>query len=527
MPMAQAEQIVFGSFKSADNARNWAQKLSLSLGQEIGVEAYLRDGTTWHRVTSTTLSPTDLELLARRADAAGINHWRLHAVEPAPTAVAPEREPLSPRSEAPMPPRSDAPSTASVIPARPLQAPARLTPPSGIVQTLEPGLESAQSHEFNWQFGVQSRAFTGSGVIDGQRVQGSLSLEAEYYRGWQDDRASLTFVPFVRWDSADADRSHADVRELYYSLVGESWDLHAGVRRVFWGVTEFHHLIDVINQTDLVENIDAEDKLGQPMVQLSMVRDWGLLDAFVLPGFRERNFVGDDERLGLPWALDDARYESGAEELRTDFALRWSQHFGALELGIHHFSGTSREPLLLPHSARTLQPYYPVIDQTGIDAQAFVADWAFKLEGFSRSGFGERYAAVNLGLERTLSGVFESAVDLGVVVEYMYDERGDEAFNTLFENDIALGGRLQMNDFANTQALLGLIYDHDTDDLILSLEASRELSQHWLLSVEGRGFFGNTALPAAPLTSMLLDPRYKGSWFRDEDYIQLELRRFF
>ena len=40
------------------------------------------------------------------------------------------------------------------------------------------------------------------------------------------------------------------------------WSLSIGLGKVFWGVTEFNHLVDVINQTDLVEGIDGEAKLG-------------------------------------------------------------------------------------------------------------------------------------------------------------------------------------------------------------------------------------------------------------------------
>ena len=58
------------------------------------------------------------------------------------------------------------------------------------------------------------------------------------------------------------------------------------------GVTESRHLVDVLNQVDGVEDIDEEDRLGQPMINISTQRDWGSVDLFVLPGFRERTFAG-------------------------------------------------------------------------------------------------------------------------------------------------------------------------------------------------------------------------------------------
>jgi hypothetical protein len=302
---------------------------------------------------------------------------------------------------------------------------------------------------------------------------------------------------------------------------------------VFWGVTEFHHLIDIINQTDLVENIDTEDRLGQPMLQFSLVRDWGILDMYAMPYFRERLFPGEDARLGigLPILDDDAQYESGAEEYHLDLALRWSHYFGPLELGISHFSGTSRDPILQPVtvSAATIavRPYYPLIEQTAIDAQAILGDWAIKFEGFRRSGFAETYHAFNAGFERTFVGLLGTRTDLGVVAEYLYDERGDAAFNTVFEHDLAVGARLQLNDAAGSQALFGLIYDTQNDDKIWSVEASRRIGTTWTLGLEARIFADGPDYPDNPTLAMLLAPDSKSAILQTEDYVQLEFKKYF
>ena len=63
----------------------------------------------------------------------------------------------------------------------------------------------------------------------------------------------------ARLDSADSSRSHFDLRELNYLWLGDAGELSVGIGKVFWGVAEFVHLVDIINQTDLVENIDEEE----------------------------------------------------------------------------------------------------------------------------------------------------------------------------------------------------------------------------------------------------------------------------
>ena len=174
-----------------------------------------------------------------------------------------------------------------------------------------------------------------------------------------------------------------------------------------------------------------------------------------------------------------------------------------------------------------LIPYYPVINQTGVDAQAILGDWALKLEGFHRSGFGDSYHAFNVGVERTLVGVLGSQADLGLVAEFMYDERGDAAFNTLFERDIALGGRFALNDFANTQALFGIIFDTERSEYAVSLEASRELTETWTLILEGRVFAGGETWERNNPLTLLADPDYKSAWLQQDDYLQIEFKKFF
>ena len=84
-----------------------------------------------------------------------------------------------------------------------------------------------------------------------------------------------------------------------------------------------------------------------------------------------------------------------------------------------------------PAGQGVLRPFYPVIDQTGLDAQAIVGDWAWKLEAVSSSGYEGRYSAYNAGFERSLVGVLGGRGDLGLVVEYMFDDRDERAFDTL------------------------------------------------------------------------------------------------
>jgi len=344
----------------------------------------------------------------------------------------------------------------------------------------------------------------------------SVVLAPEFYTQWDAGRQSLIISPFLRVDSEDAERTHADLREFQWLFVADAWELRLGLGKVFWGVTESQHLVDVINQTDLVENSDTEDKLGQPMMNLSLFQDWGTVDLFVMPYFRERTFAGREGRLrgALLVDTDAAQYQSGAGRRNLDLAARWSKSFGDWDVGLSHFYGTNREPLLVLNStASALTPFYETMHQTGLEVQYTSDAWLWKLETIRRETDSETFSALTGGFEYTFYSVFGSDIDVGVLAEYLFDDR-KEASVTAFENDVLIGTRLTWNDAQSSELLLGVIQDVSSQDSTFNIEASRRLGNRWKLSVEGR-FFSVDDRPS------VLFP------IRNDDYLQFELARYF
>ncbi|MEE9251368.1 MAG: hypothetical protein V3U93_09650 [Alphaproteobacteria bacterium] len=348
---------------------------------------------------------------------------------------------------------------------------------------------------------VQGRLFPYAPLHDGQdRHSASLAAEMEYVREWgSGDR--ITVKPFFRYDSADNERTHFDLREAVWLTIGDDWELRVGVDKVFWGVTESVHLVDIVNQTDLVENPDAEDKLGQPMVYLSLPRDWGTVDLFVLPYFRERTFPGRDGRLrsALVVNTDRARFESGAKERHVDVAARYSHTVEELDFGVSYFRGTSRDPSFLAGTdgsgTPVLIPFYSQIDQGSLDAQITTGAWLLKLEALYRAGQRDRagredgYFSSVAGFEYTFFGIFGSGMDLGVLGEHLFDDRDDRAL-TPFENDVFVGLRLAANDVADTQILAGVIQDIGGSVRNYFVEASRRIGESWTVNLEARFLTG-------------------------------------
>lgn len=398
------------------------------------------------------------------------------------------------------------------------------------------------NQSFDGRIELQHRQFfeeMSPGQIKGQ-TSGALTLE--FLQDWNKGNDRLEIEAFWRLDEADNERSHVDIRQFLWTHFGDDYEFSAGVGRVFWGVTETQHLVDIVNQTDLVENIDGEDKLGQPMLRYQRFGDWGSVEAFILPYFRRRTFEGVDGRLnaGLDIDADNPIYQSSSGSSHIDFALRYANTFGPIDLGLSWFSGTSREPDLFVGletvnpinstleqtingsnlASGALQPFYSQLDQFGADIQLTQGGWLFKLEAVQRNFDSDQqfarpdYAAATVGFEYTLVGILGTTYDLGLLSEYSWDER-DEGASSVFQNDVFIGARLALNDIADSQFLFGLSEDLDfSGSQSVFLEGSTRINNHTSFNVEARYFAADN----------VTDPLFA---LRDSSFVQLSLEFFF
>lgn len=366
----------------------------------------------------------------------------------------------------------------------------------------------------------QSRSFAHSPQWAGQsgeRFQNTVSAKGEIRWRSDDEKQRVAFVPYARWDQVDSQRSLVDVQEGYWAYQTNDTELLVGVNTVFWGVTESAHLVDIINQTDSVADIDGEQKLGQLMLNAALQEEWGLLNIYILPGFRERTFAGTEGRLRPPVAVDtdNAQYESSSEYKHTDFALRYSHYFGDFDVGLSAFTGTSREPRMVFDAVNgQLIPHYDQITQFGIDAQYTHEAYLWKLESIVRDGYSDIFWAAVGGLEYTQYQLFESNLDLGYVIEYQYDDRSETEPATLADNDIFVALRLTFNDVQDTAILAGIFYDPKTKASIGNIELDRRLGKNYTLSSRIRVF-----------NSTINDPAVYA--LKSDDYFELTISRYF
>lgn len=374
---------------------------------------------------------------------------------------------------------------------------------------------------------------------------------------------------FYRIDADDDARSGGDLRQAYVDTRAGPVDIALGWRRVFWGVTESRSLVDVLNQEDRAGDITGGDKLGQPMLQLDWHSDWGSASVYLMPRGRKRLFPDADGYPRLPIPIDGGAgrfpdHRSGS--LRPDIAARWLYSGRGFDAGLSWFDGSARDPDFLLCAARSprplatapcaplaalagievpaslltlhehltewpgytdleaalwreagqwlrLVPEYPRERRLGLDLQYLRGNLALRLEALARQRRGERDHALVAGAEYSLPSFFATGWDVGLIAEYLYDERREDPFNRYYDDDVFVGARMMWNDIAGTTLLAGVITDRDGRDRLYTAEAGRRLGEYWRATLTLRLQDGD----GDPLA------RYTGN----QDQARLLLQRFF
>ncbi len=371
--------------------------------------------------------------------------------------------------------------------------------------------------EINTELAVQTQFFNSSELSIARDQRVGVSLQPRIIHASESGNTLFTFEPFTRWEHSNSARSHSNIRELNVLHAFGDWEVQAGLAKVFWGVTESNHLVDIINQTDTLEGIDGEDKLGQPLLRLSRIFDQSTIDAYVLPSLREQAFLGAENRffLGLPVDEHRAQFESEDGDNHIDYALRVSGYLGQLDYGLSWFKGSARQPHLVPLNSinSRFAPYYAQMEQWGLDIQYTKDAWLWKLEAISNAQSTGNYDAVTGGLEYTFYGLKNGLLDAGALVELHHDTR-DDASRVNLQNDLFIGTRLAFNDTQSSSVLIGGVIDLDDDSTSFRIEGSRRVFNDAKLSVEAQVFDS-------------IAPDNFAFRFRDNDFVQIELQFYF
>jgi len=380
-------------------------------------------------------------------------------------------------------------------------------------------ISPVQAFKYSGNLAAELQLFPRSAQFSDQMDDNlTFSFQPRLSHEWNKRNDLFSAELFFRADNKDENRQHADIRELKWLHVDGDNEWRLGIDTVFWGVTESQHLVDVINQTDRVEGFDGEDKLGQPMIHYTRILDDGVFHAFLLTGFREAEFSSVEGRLRFPLQVDtdQVTYQSSDKDSHQDVAVRYKHFLGDNEIALSLFKGTNRDPVLVQgldnQNQPVLIPHYEQMTQLGLDFQSIIGNWIWKLEVIHRDIDSGAFTAATGGYEYTFYGIAETAIDLGTLLEYSWEDRDENA--GVFDNDLFAGFRFAFNDVQSTEVLAGLLLDTENHSQSMRVEASRRIGDSWKLTGELQMF--SNIEPNDPLSA-----------FENDDFLKLEMGWYF
>ncbi len=388
--------------------------------------------------------------------------------------------------------------------------------------TLQYGVGQSDSKkislDYSFEIGANALSFFKEGAYSDQNIfYPSLSFRPKVSLDWAEKNGSINFEGFVRIDPNGGSRTHWDLREFYYQTYTDNWEFNAGIKKYFWGKLETVHLVDVVNQIDFLEGLDGEEKLGQPTLEAIYSSSAGDFSIMAMPYFRKISFGNEAGRPRTPEVITEEQisYESEYEEWQPAFALRWTHYLGDVDFGLHYFYGNAREPLILfDNTGFGLQ--YPIVHQGGLDFQFILNNILVKLEAVYRAGDFDNLDnifALGSGIEYTFGNVNKRGLDIGVLAEYIYDNRQLLTFSSL-DNDLFIGSRITLNNEASTEIIFGVFKDLSKSSTIGRIEASQRLSNDFKISVNSQFF-------------IKIDEREFVYLFREDSNLEIEVIKYF
>jgi len=308
----------------------------------------------------------------------------------------------------------------------------------------------------------------------------SAAFKPQFFLKSSNSKHQLNFLAFARIDQYDTKRTHADIKDLYWHFNSKKWEINAGIKTVTWGKAESNHLVDIINQYDLLEGRNLENKLGQPLIQAAYSSQWGTFELYLATISRQVRFPGEKGRLRPGFNID---YSSTEFELKNgkyvpDIAVRFIKSINSFDFAISHFYGTSRLPLFIKVDSDSFIPYYEEINQTGFEMQWLKGPFALKGEAIHQFSKRGNIQAATIGIE--YNTFYKAGPELKWLLEYTYDKRNKEQISGM-NNDLFFGIHLNLNDKQSTNLMLASTVDLKYGTTILHSQAERRFGDLWKL----------------------------------------------
>lgn len=353
---------------------------------------------------------------------------------------------------------------------------------SGAVDTGNLSALNASPWQFKGNAALGARLYISPNEPTKESDRFALRLAPEWR--WAESGKTIVISPALYVEGANNGRTRFDLNELYFSTRMGETIIKTGISRLFWGVTESRHLVDVVNPPDLAHNYAAEQRLSTAMLYVTHPTPIGQLETLLLPWERDPKYPGTAGRPRTELPINNTvEHTNGTPPA---FAARLAISQGDYDTHIYFFRGLDRETVL---AARTqglaapteLTPTRRLVRQWGADLQVPTGNFLVKSELTYRSGYSRNFFSGVAGGEYALNGINGSVVDVNLLGEYQFDLRPADAPLTTPSHAVYGGFRVALNDAASTEFKFGVVAETASGARIWRGNASRRIAKNWTI----------------------------------------------
>ena len=97
-----------------------------------------------------------------------------------------------------------------------------------------------------------------------------------------DGNSKFSLRANARLDESDTKLNYFDFQKFKYEYYFKDTTIKIGIDKIYWGVNESFKIVDIINQSNIAEDITGTEKFGQPMISITQVYDFGVFDFYIL-----------------------------------------------------------------------------------------------------------------------------------------------------------------------------------------------------------------------------------------------------
>jgi len=326
-------------------------------------------------------------------------------------------------------------------------------------------------------------------------------LEASYKHKISNKKLKEKLRLLGRVDRQDSERRHFIVEEAWVDIKGYPLRIRAGSQMLNWTATEAFHPADIINSRNLDSNIENQEKIGEPMISMTLKFEGGNLTAYYMPIYITPINTSPSSRLSIfdPGTQTDRLVRIGidGEEDKDEFGHQWALKYSRTIdqtdfslYGVEHLDRHQPTAVIDPSNLKVV-PIYQYVVQFGTTVTHIVDSVILKMEYahriypspknktyFLQSIEKKDFSQLALGLEYGWSNKNFTETTLLIEAQTILGLRKTKRASTsFFQRDMLLGLRHAFNDDMGKELFFSIIFDIErSKEYLFNLSYSQRLS---------------------------------------------------